>query len=719
MSQGLLEALTGVIGEEDTDIGGLFSTRLTTAVAAGDTTFLVEGTSGWATAGKLSVGGVVYSYTGKTITSFTGITHNDNGTPVSGAYADHRVASEVIDLSRNRSAMDKLRRAMLTEYAEAEDLSMVGRNLGVMRLPFLNDDDRFRKVIQAIAYNPRGTLYGLELALTGLVDAGNFEVFEDLLNFPCTVFIRLSGAAAADDVRAGKAFLNAGVHRLALSDTTTDVPASPAILAVQSVRWKDEDFVTDCRTAKPSAHSVIEYDGDPGTDIWTYDGGTGGLEATGIVVNASGWCDFLDTAAAAFASYKRYQRIRPESRGSWGMTFAVDSVGTMSAVATSGNQWRQCVRDGERAIAWGCIQDTGSTFNIGFIDISTGSFLSGAAATLQKDTFYTVQVQKNERADLELVVDGAVKQVLAHSVFPASADHLADFGCLDSALSGMLVKLKHVQNFITTLTDYWAARGAGGTLSNPTTLDVGVAGVFGVEDVGRSVRILNTTTLNAQGGLNQGRFKVLTRVTDQQVTLEGDTPLTTAQVSTGTPVRITIPDDAAAFRYPDHLGRKIVISGSGAGNNGTYVIDKILDPVSFVDMGSWLSHPPESSNVCEVVAAAFATESGLTWKMEPDFAAETPVDWEMADAGSVGGTTLTFPQALPITTGGYDRVLTVRYTDVLSGQVVEDESVSNAAIDLVPNYEFYPFYVSDPLGYARSYLDAITAAGVIPDFQLV
>lgn len=719
MSQGLLEALTGVIGEEDTDIGGLFSTRLTAAVAEGATTFPVEGTSGWAVAGRVSVGGVAYSYTGKTATSFTGITYNDNGTPVAGAYAAHRIASEVIDLSRNRSAMDKLRRAMLVGYAEAEDLSMVGRNLGVMRLPFLNDDERFRKIIQALAYNPRGTMYGLELALTGLVDAGNFEVFEDLLNYPCTVFIRLSGAAVADDVSAGKAFLNAGVHRLALSDLTTNVPASPPLLAVQSVRWKDEDFITDCRTAKPSAHTVTEYTGDAGTLVWTYDGGTGGLESTGIVVNAGGWCDFLDTAAAAFASYKRYQRIRPESRGSWGMTFAVDSTGTMSAVATSGNQWRQCVRDGERAIAWGCIQVTGSTFNVGFIDIATGSFLSGAAATLQKDTFYTVQVQKTERGDLELLVDGMVKQVLAHSVFPASADHLADFGCLDASLSGMRVKLKHVQNFVTTLTDYWAARGVAGTLSNPATLDVGTPGVFGTEDVGRSVRILNTVTLNSQGGLNQGRFKILTRVNSQQVTLEGDAVATGAQVNAGTPVRITVPGNAAAFRYPDHLGRKIVLSGSGAGNNGTYVIDKILDPVTFVDMGSWLSHPPESSSVCEVVAASFATESGITWKLEPDFVAETPVAWEMADAGSVSGTTLTFPQALPITTGGYARVLTVRYTDVLSGQILEDEDVSNAAIDTVPNYEFYPFYVSDPLGYARSYLDAITAAGVIPDYQLV
>jgi hypothetical protein len=38
---------------------------------------------------------------------------------------------------------------------------------------------------------------------------------------------------------------------------------------------------------------------------------------------------------------------------------------------------------------------------------------------------------------------------------------------------------------------------------------------------------------------------------------------------------------------------------------------------------------------------------------------------------------------------------------------------------VVPHYEFYPFYIADPLGYVRSYLDAITAAGVIPDYKLV
>jgi hypothetical protein len=204
MTVGMLEGYLSVVGDEDTDIAGMFSTRLTSAVAEGDVVFPVETTQGWSASGKLALGGVVYSYTGTTATTFTGITHVNNGAVINGAYQIHHVAAEVTDLNRNRNMLDLARREMLVNYASGDYLSAIGRNLGVLRLPFVNEDDRFRKIIKALAYNPRGTRYGLELALDGLVDAGNYEIFEDLINFPCTVFIRLTGNATTDDSKDGK-----------------------------------------------------------------------------------------------------------------------------------------------------------------------------------------------------------------------------------------------------------------------------------------------------------------------------------------------------------------------------------------------------------------------------------------------------------------------------------------------------------------------------------
>jgi len=62
----------------------------------------------------------------------------------------------------------------------------------------------------------------------------------------------------------------------------------------------------------------------------------------------------------------------------------------------------------------------------------------------------------------------------------------------------------------------------------------------------------------------------------------------------------------------------------------------------------------------------------------------------------------------------------VMYSNVLSAQALLNALIVNQIIAEIPDLLFshYPFYIADPLGFVRTYLDSITAAGVIPDFLI-
>jgi hypothetical protein len=707
---GLLQGIVEVIGESDNDIGGLFSTRLTAVVAAGATSLPVESTLGWASSGRVGLEGQFYTYDSLTATTLDGIKRNNNGVVVPGTAQDHRDEGEVIDLTRIRSAIDLVRRALLADYAEGPDLNTIGRNLNVLRSPFLSDDDRFRKIIKALAYNPRGTMYGLELALDGLVDPGNYEIFEDLVNFPCTVFVRLLGAATTDDVSAGKAFVNDGVAAPATSDTTVVIPSTP--LTVESVLWADELAETDTRSAKPSADTIVEYDGQAPQPVWTFDGAS---EVADVLVTAGQYTELTDSAVGTRTAYERTARIQPESNADITVLWNLPSTGTFGAAI------RQAVVE---------IRDTARDLFAGVLDNSPTDYLVGLAndaghlgtpVLLQKDTFYSIGVHKRGVGTVEMTVDGTVVDRVPYTSFSLSLDHKFIFGCRSTTAAGAKIRVKSVEIHATTLTDYWNSRGAAGDVSaaTPQILDINIPGHVTVADIGKRCITRGSTVTNPQGGNNNGVWKVLGVPTGETLDLTGDPHPDNAAVNTANPTRITV-SLPKAFRFPDDLGKKIQITGSGLGNNGTFVIDKLLDPDTLVDLQAALTQNPSRTNVCEVVGGAFVTELSLDWRLFPDFATEVGIDWELSATGSVAGTTLTLRQVLPLAAGVW-RVLRVRYTDVLSGQIMQDSFVSNTLLSEGPPplYDYYPFYVSDPLGFVRSYLDAITAAGVIPEFLIV
>ncbi len=190
---GILEGLTGAIGQELSELGGIRSTRVKAGfpVTTGDTHIEVESTFGWETSGFFYLEGYLYKYTGTTASRLTGISYYDGVEDaitklpvyISGAPEDVSVLAEIADYTRIYSAVDKMRRSFLVDYATGEDLDTLARNIGVFRQPELvTTDSVYRNIVKAIAYSPRGTMYVIELYLDALFGAGNYRVFEDMTN---------------------------------------------------------------------------------------------------------------------------------------------------------------------------------------------------------------------------------------------------------------------------------------------------------------------------------------------------------------------------------------------------------------------------------------------------------------------------------------------------------------------------------------------------------
>jgi hypothetical protein len=158
------------------------------------------------------------------------------------------------------------------------------------------------------------------------------------------------------------------------------------------------------------------------------------------------------------------------------------------------------------------------------------------------------------------------------------------------------------------------------------------------------------------------------------------------------------------------------------GNNGTWTISKILDPDTLVDLGSWATRIPQTSRVCEVTGATFVPESGLSWQVRPVFIADSTMQSSLPDAADITGSVITARRNFGLfSDANFDPVFAVVYSQVLSAQILADYGVENAVAETVPDllFRYYPFYLADPLGFIRAYLREITAAGVIPDFQLL
>jgi len=787
MPYGIIRMLTGAIGEADTEIGGLYMTRLTEPVIAAiplvatltwngtltvttantselvagawirlDTdaqwfqietittnvsatilnpygkviptgsgtsskarqSFPVETTVDWETTGRIGIDGIVYRYTSKTNITFEGITYVRYGEIMPGALKLHRVESTVLDLNRVRNALDLVRRAMCVEYAEGEDLNALGRNLGVNRLPFISSDDRFREIIKALAYNPKGTMLGLELALDGLVGKGNYSIYENLKQYPCTVFIRLLGSAATNSQSQGKAFLT-GAEEVHCTNEAA-IPLSQLVInrgQVHSIYFKPEDKLTDCRLAYPSADQIEEYPGASLTPVWALQGtGVEGTDITLYTSDPSGGTRF--TLPTNEARYARGLRITNKSIA------RVELVGTFpGATVEAQRSMALTLSDGVRGISVVLYANAAGTFDCGLVGALTGPF--GAISvpfTFARTRFTTITLEKYRDQEWRLYVNGRLRDTVPYGVGDvASAGAIRTmFGISGNpaTVAGFVVKQASI--WVQDDTDFASADGNVGSITAPDTLDL-VSYSALADDIGKTILLTGLTATNGSGGKNNGRWLITAR-SGTQVTL-GPIAQINAQVPGGVaPTRISVPLTSRQFQFPDDLGRNITISGSTLGNNGTWVIQKLLDPDTLVDLSSWASQEPIKTNVCEVTGATFVPETSLAWQLHTDFVNELLVPWAIPESIDVtGGNSIALRQPLPTLEVGVLRVLAITYSDVLSAGILIDINALNEIIQEIPElwWKYYPFYLSDPLGFVRTYLDEITAAGVIPDFQIV
>lgn len=707
---GLIQGLTSIFGEELAEVGGFRMTRLAGPVTAGDDTFYVESTLHWPDAGKMAVDGVPYTYSSKIITALYGVEHVAAGAITVGAAANHREEATVTDLSRQFSGLDLLRRAFLVDYAEGEDLNVIGRNLGVDRSPIFTGggDDQFREIVKATAYGPKATVYGLELALEALVGAGNFEIYEDLIQYPNKVFIRIDTSVYTNNTVVGRALLNLkDWDDLSGSQNTLVIGETP--ITTGSAILKPLDFLFDFRDGKPSTVDMAPWPGEAAIQPWSYQGGES--EGTAVVNTAGRYTTFTSTTGTVYYRMSDADGARLTSKSD-----AEVSINLQIPVGAtvSGSNRGQCalfVEDGSRALCWGVLNIDASYYRVGLYD--SGGWV-GNTVSVSKSFFHEITLIKHGDTQVELWVNGTLISREDYTTFDVSANHRVDFG-ITIAVAGLDVRYKHLGAKWATVTDYWGARGTAGSVNtaNPTRFD-DTATLLAAGDVGKRLDISGSGATNPSGGNNNGNFLINSYVSPGVVELFG--PVRNNAATATAPDTITV-ENPEEFTYPDDLGKQIIITGSSLGNNGTYTIAALIESGTGEDFSDYDSPITDAkTNICEVTGAPpFVAEPNLEYQIKPVFVTETGLDWELSDAGSSSGATLTLRQGL----WANGLVLEVGYTNAVSAQLLADQSVVNEVIGAGPPviYENYPFYLADPFGAVKACLEDLTAAGVIPEFE--
>lgn len=204
----MLRALLDAIHTEDNRIGGAALTLLTAAISDSATTIAVESTIGFGEVTSGSGDALVaiddeYVYAaGRTGTSFTGCSRARQNT----AARAHGARARVFDLAQNTSALDLVRRGLLVNTAEGDDLDVIGRNLGLHKCPGISDE-QYRREIREVAYLAKQPMSALAAALESFFPGG-YDLFERLVSRPYTVFARID-VPAGQSLR-GRFFLNGG-----------------------------------------------------------------------------------------------------------------------------------------------------------------------------------------------------------------------------------------------------------------------------------------------------------------------------------------------------------------------------------------------------------------------------------------------------------------------------------------------------------------------------
>ena len=715
---GLLEAITAAAGEVLNALGGLRLTRLTQPVSQGDTTIYVERSHGLPATGVVAIDGVPYQYSSENDGSLGGIGFTHGGVFVSGAANDHDIGSQVTDLSVTYSAIDQATHALFLDTATGTDLSVIGRNLGVLRAPSLADDEQYRNLIRVLAYNPRGTLLGLRLVLDTLVGAGNYAITEDLEAAPCEVSITVSGALFLNSVSQGKTYLQDVEYDVAKAGALTTSTADYFISAVQ---LPQDNFYLDLHATLPDAAAASPRPNTAAATQFVWMGQSGASQGQGVSVQPdiggalSTATDFLEAPGL----YHYSGGIAPTSVVRVAGRFAFGVEGSPSS--TDGRQFGVLVADGARAIAWGVVQQPEQPmFSIGLIDASTGRFLDGQYETLNAKQFYDIELRKNVGTAMALVIDGVIVQTASYGEAAVTTAFGVDLGALlgitltcHAQVMGLGLSHKNSTEYMNLQPGGSNTASLAGAGSNQLALASSAQASFTEADTGKTLRITGSTVKNSLGGNNNQTY-VASFADARHINLS--LPSGTTQLSSATPQRLVLSGPSDLLRYPDSLGTKITLGPSAQGNAGTYTITKLLHPQLLTDLSLAPMAKSQPTTVCEVQGASFVTEGSVAYQLQPQLTAESNVKFTLVDAAAHtantdGTLSLTTRAPLPLPTASY----ALRGDTVRSAQVF-DTHVPFVTIDANGTASAFPFYVSDAFSYVEQYLQGVVAAGVRLNF---
>ena len=608
----------------------------------------------------------------------------------------HRELTEVIDGSQSYSLVDRLRRAMLCEYAVAEELDRIGRRLVVTRTRTM-DDETYRRFLKVRAYLPAGTVYGLELLLAALFPQGGWAVYEDRVNFPDQVFLTLPSVALGQ-VSEGRAILAssgpfppASVGRRGMeqvtSSSSTSVTVSHSVLTPVSVELEDVAQTLEMALL-PSA--------DAPASAFVNEGQTEGATFTLLANNVLQH----DQSAATNPLGGRYERAIVEFGGSDHLEISAwFRVQTFTGIGA--RPFHLALYDGVREynLTWSFTQaayDDGDGTN-------TVVGPSAAFPTLA-DTKWHLITLRRRGAYIESSFDGVdILGPAPVSAFAATASFKASFGYFNVGIGqNWIAEWARVYIYEQNRQNFWNLSRADGALAGSPAVQLSSAlGLYLAGDNLKRVRLKGTEDKNRGVWL-------ATYVSATQLDLDGI-------VRGGAAVATDIVTLSDPWLRPEDAPKTITISGSASlpTNDGDYPILALGGAPGLTGADALLTPRQARVDVTGHPNGVFGVEFNLDWKFKPDFAAEASIPWELVDAGSAVGAVLTLRDALPQA----NQPVRVWYTAVESSQILRSEFTTNDGSGGSEPNIYYPFYLSDVDTQTRAIFDDATAAGVIPDYE--
>lgn len=776
---GPLNGALSSIGEELNELAGVRLTRTTAAASAGDSLIFVETNFGWSPSGTLYVDGRRYTYSGVTTSpdSFTGLQEIRDGvaTASPGLAEDLRELTTVADGNENFSGIEDAKRMLFVDTAEADFLDVIGRNYGLTRPSSFIDAD-YRDFIRTVAFLSRGTVYSIERVLTELVGAGNFTVFEDLVNFPNCVFISLAGALSPDPN--GAAYFNQREEATSTTTTTVSITGDPigGARSVIGVFLAPDSHTSDMNQL-PSA--------DP-TTAWSYGGAA--VEGTAVTVNTDGTILMDDSSAVTDGPYYSRTLIADP------LTDVYVGWVLANPTSTADDACVLVVEDG--SASYGVGWDATDVF---LYDLA-GAARVGAAVAHNGASPASYRLERlGSEGVVRLYQDGVLISEEPTSSFSATASQRIAFGSFSAAGTGSATWHDLRALAVDDTTNYFNAIGSG-TVASADPDRVVSAAVDGTE-VGRIVRVYGGTVNN---GLANGNYEIVAAVAATNFDVQGvshtatadSEPLTAVNAEdvriarswdefsvedVGIKATLTIGAGSAGVVYTSRHGAadadqitvqiihavpatvQVAVVDDG---DGPEDIEITLNPalhtaadvvaaiaaasdasnlVSAALVGDGTGTPPVTAatnlsggsdgKILVITGSALGNDGSYnlaaltdsrnallgTHRSPPGLTAESDLDWRKDpnfpnDSVSVeiaaAGTWSNPTLTLRQTLPQANTPVIAVYTTVLSAHALREEFVTN---DPVGTY--YPFYLADPFAFVREFVDDVTVAGVIAKYQ--